>query len=202
MPTATIEVFSSLSGRHAMVQRTADGRDERAPTLAAGLVPTTWTKTDANTGTAVLPEGHGLVTSDVVAVLWAGGFRYGLTATVTGNSAVLDGGAGDDLPANGTPVVVAKKVVVDLVEAGNDIALLEISGRKSDNVTAARVLAVFVTSENVAIAAFDVTDFCLWAVNLGLANPLAGAAIAAIWIFNGADASNTVCIEILSDTTP
>lgn len=207
MTTASLEVISALTGRRATISRTADGQTGRTPTLPPGLTPTSWTKTDANTGVASLTAGHGLVNGDVVAVLWsdAAGMplaRYGLTVTLEGDNATVDGGAGADLPASDTPVIVAKRVVVDLAEAGDDIVYIEASGRQPDGATAARVLIVFLATGNVAIAVFDVTDYAFWAKNIGVANPLAGATIAAVWMFNGAAATNNVNLQVVSDTTP
>ena len=57
------------------------------------------TRTDNDTGIVTLSTGHGIETADVVDVYWVGGVRYGMDATVAANAVTVDGGAGDNLPA-------------------------------------------------------------------------------------------------------
>jgi hypothetical protein len=67
------------------------------------------TRTDDDTGVVTLATDHGIKTADVVDVYWAGGVRYGMTASVATNEVTVDGGAGDELPlveATITAVVV------------------------------------------------------------------------------------------------
>jgi len=77
-------------------------------TLTAGTAVSSWTKTDADTGTATLAEGHGL-TSGTYDVYWSGGVQYGCTGTVTDNDLALDGGAGNDFPATSTTGMIVCK---------------------------------------------------------------------------------------------
>lgn len=57
------------------------------------------TRTDNDTGIVQLATGHGITTAMVVDVYWVGGVRYGMDATVSSNDITIDGGAGDNLPA-------------------------------------------------------------------------------------------------------
>ena len=199
METATIAISARIAGRERLVSltRQADGATIRSPSLAAAIAAESWTKTDANTGTAVLPAGHGLITGDVVAVFWAGGYRYGLTATVTVNSAVLDGGAGDDLPATDTEVIVAKRQPVEIECDGDDVEVLEADGTY-------RWLLVLHDAVDAALLVVDLAagETCLWFTDGGLENPLDGVEVAGAWLFNGVAAVNDVCLMVLEDTTP
>lgn len=199
MESATIRLTVQIAGRQrdVTVNRQADGVTIRTPALDAAIAAAGWTKTDANTGTATLPEGHGLQTNDVVAVFWEGGYRYGLTATVTDNSAVLDGGAGDDLPANDTPVVVAIRQVLQVEFDGDDLQVLEADCPK-------RALLVLHDSGSAELLAADQAagDVRLWFAESGLTNPLAGDTVAGAWLFNGVAEANSACLMVLEDTTP
>lgn len=62
------------------------------------------TRTDDDTGVIQLATGHGIESDDVVDVYWAGGVRYGMTATVSSNDVTVDGGAGDVLPSQSTTI--------------------------------------------------------------------------------------------------
>ena len=65
------------------------------------------TKTDADTGIVTLPTGHGITDSGTVSVSWSGGGRGDMTVTAYDTTTVsVDGGSGDDLPAQDTAVSV------------------------------------------------------------------------------------------------
>lgn len=83
----------------------AIGKVAVAPTVQAAPAGSLTTRTDNNTGTATMSSGHGVTTGKVF-VFWSGGSRYGMDATVSGNSIALDGGTGDNLPAANTPLRV------------------------------------------------------------------------------------------------
>ena len=94
--------------------------------LAAARVGTLTTRTDNDTGVATLSTGHGIVTNDVVDVYWAGGVRYGMDATVATNAVTIDGGSGDNLPAQGTAVTVTKQVDVEINFDGDDAQVVAV----------------------------------------------------------------------------
>lgn len=84
---------------------TADGAVIKDPTLAAAKVGQLTTRTDANTGTLTMDSGHGITNGSRIDVYWDGGSRYGMTVgSVSVNSVPIDGGGGDDLPANLTAI--------------------------------------------------------------------------------------------------
>ena len=88
------------------------------PLLPAGMSATTWTKSTASAGVAVMPSNHTIESEDLVDVYWADGYRYGMTATVNGTSVSLSGGGGDDLPDSDTAVLLCEQVALTLAFVG------------------------------------------------------------------------------------
>ncbi|MBX3397491.1 MAG: hypothetical protein KF873_02010 [Gemmataceae bacterium] len=97
---------------------TAVGATEVHPTVAAAPAGSLTTRTDNNTGTVTMSSGHGVTTGKAFA-FWSGGSRYGMDATVTGDSIVLDGGSGDNLPAANTAIRVTNGESVEFVIDGD-----------------------------------------------------------------------------------
>jgi hypothetical protein len=200
MSQASINVVANVLGQTVPVQisRAQDGAGQWSPTVAAGKASTSWTKTDNDTGTAALAAGHGIVTSDKVDVFWDGGRRYGMTAAVSGNNVTVDQGAGDNLPASGTAVVVVKRQVVNAAFDPDDMSVLLVTASR-------RASVVFVDAGGAVLLALDLGagECCLWWTNSGLARPMSGNAVAAVHVGNG-DSANAcdVTISVLYDSTP
>jgi hypothetical protein len=89
------------------------------------------TRTDDNTGVATLSTGHGLLTNDVVDVYWSGGIRFGMVATVSGNAVSLEGGAGDNQPAQDTPCTVVKQTAIEVNFDGDTLEIIGIFYRNT-----------------------------------------------------------------------
>lgn len=72
------------------------------------------TRTDANTGVCTVDSGHGITTSDKVAVSWTDAdgnllCRFYMTVSATTATTIsVDGGTGTDFPAQGSTVIVGK----------------------------------------------------------------------------------------------
>lgn len=104
MPSNTYTVTESINYNSQTfgVVRTVTGENfvgSQPPSgIPAANAGTLTTRTDNDTGTVTLSGGHTVVNGRVDAY-WADGSRIGMTATVTVNSVVIDGGAGDNLPA-------------------------------------------------------------------------------------------------------
>jgi len=112
---------------------TVSGNDivRATPSVPAAKTGTLTTRTDNDTGTFTMTTGHGFITSDKIDVFWAGGARHGMTATVTGDSVVLDVGVGDNLPAATTPITAMKPTSVTFVVVGNNVIGLGVSSPRS-----------------------------------------------------------------------
>ena len=101
--------------------------------LVAAQTGTLSTRTDNDTGVATLSTGHGIQNADVVDVYWDGGVRYGMTATVSTNDVSLDGGAGDNLPAQSTAVTVVKQTAVEVNFDGDTLEIIGIFYRNTSD---------------------------------------------------------------------
>jgi len=143
-------------------------------TLTAGTSVATWVKTDADTGTATLAEGHGL-TSGTYDVYWSGGVQYGCTGTVTDNDLALDAGSGDDFPASATTgMIVCEQQDFACGFDGDNAVLL---GAYCDQ----RTHLSFKDSGDAVVYALELTAAQPWGWN-GTAgsSPITGNAIATI----------------------
>jgi len=92
------------------------------PATAAAKSGTLTTRTDDDTGVATLATGHAITTGMVVDVYWTGGVRYGMDATVSGLAVTVDGGAGDNLPAQDDPVTVVEQIEINPLNLDGDNA--------------------------------------------------------------------------------
>ena len=99
--------------------------------LVAAQTGTLSTRTDDNTGVATLSAGHGILTNDVVDVYWDGGIRFGMVATVSGNAVSLEGGAGDNLPAQDAAVTVVKQTPVEVNFDGDTLKIIGVFYRNT-----------------------------------------------------------------------
>lgn len=89
----------------------------------AGQGGQTANNTDADTGDVTADSGsHGITDGDRVDLYWSGGSRHGMTVgTVSGTTIPVDGGTGDNLPANGTDCTIAKCTEVAFDVVGDDL---------------------------------------------------------------------------------
>lgn len=95
--------------------------------LAAQCDGSLTTRTDDDTGVVTLSTGHGIETADVVDVYWSGGMRYGMTATVSGVEITVDGGAGDNLPAEDTAITaVVEQTTWEINFDGDDAQVVAV----------------------------------------------------------------------------
>jgi hypothetical protein len=200
MNTATVNVVANVAGQTVPVQlaRSNDGCGLWTPAPAAGKAGSLTTRTDNDTGVATLGEGHGIITGDKVDVFWAGGRRYHMSATVSGNAVTVDGGGGGNLPAQDTALVVCKTLVVNAAFDPDDMIVLLAS-------TVRRASIVFVDSGGAALLALDLAagGCCLWWTDSGISRPMTGNAVAAVWIGNGdATAAGDLFIATVYDATP
>lgn len=178
----TYENTLSLSG---------DSVERATPTVPAAKSGTLTTRTDANTGTFTMSSGHGFTTGNKVDVFWAGGQRRAMDATVTGDSVVLDGGAGDDLPALNTAVTAMVPVDVPFVVDGDDVIALAAHSPvpgyvvwfDDENTPAAIPAATFVV---------DRTESGLWASGNGVTNPLDGEITTSVKFSHGSTSAQTM----------
>lgn len=161
------------------------------PSVPAAKSGTLTTRTDANTGTFTMSSGHGFSTSDVIDLYWSGGKRHGMTATVTGDSVVLDGGTGTDLPATSTAITASKPTEVAFAVDGDTLTLLLGSadvegyiGLFDDTGT-----PVLVDTMDVASGESDI-----WTASQGETNPVAGHILTLAKFSHGQTSAKTMTL--------
>lgn len=172
------------------LQREDDGAIAQSPTLAAGKAGTLTTRTDDNTGVATLSAGHGIVTNDIVDVYWDGGRRYGMTASVSSNAVTVDGGDGDNLPAQSTSVVVSKVTTINQSFDGDNAGLVAVQSTLRTN---GKSCVRFIDAGDNVLTVFDLVNDepFMWWSNSSIDNPLSGNAVATIVASNGSSAAST-----------
>jgi hypothetical protein len=156
-------------------------------TVAAAKTGTLTTRTDDNTGEITGQASHGVTTGDRLDVYWSTGHRRGMTVGTVASLAIpIDGGSGDNLPADETPVtmMVPEEVKFD-IDGDDMIALLTSSQRRG--------LFVFTGAD-------DAEDYYVYFPNAAMAdawyeemattNPIASDAVTKVFISH-ADSSNT-----------
>lgn len=99
-------------------------------TLPVAKTGTLSTRTDDETGTLTMADGHGITTGQIIDVYWSGGARYGITVgTVSSNSVPIgadDSGTGDVLPAQSTAITAAVQVAANTYVDGDNLSMLAI----------------------------------------------------------------------------
>lgn len=130
MPKATISINVTIGGVSVskIWEREADHPNPYEVTLPVAKTGVLTTRTDDNTGVVTMTSGtHGIITGNKVDVYWAGGVRYGMTATVTGSAVSLDLGAGANLPLATTAVVCCVQVQIQTSIDGDAAKVLVLS---------------------------------------------------------------------------
>ena len=200
MSQATISVGAYILGSNVSVSlsRADDGAGQWNPTVAAGKTGELTTRTDNDTGVATLSTGHGITTGQKVDVFWNGGRRYNMTATVATNAVTVDGGGGDNLPVQGTAVVLCVHTVVNAAFDPDDLTALLITASK-------RASVVLVDAGDNILFAVDLAagECSLWWSNSGITCPMSGNDVAHIWVGNGDSAAALAAsVSVLYDATP
>jgi hypothetical protein len=158
--------------------------------LPAPKAVTDWVKTDANTAAGDLPAGHGF-SSGKVDVFWTGGKRYSVDAVIVVNALSLDGGAGDDFPANGNlTVVVCPQTALDVSFDGDNLVLIGAMSTKASLLIFRDGGGAVVGDPIVLRANFP----WAWATGIGT-NPLSGNAIASASVSNS-DTAGTAAFKL------
>lgn len=156
--------------------------------LAAGKAGTLTTRTDNDTGVITTTAVHGLTENDRVDIYWEGGARYGMLVSNVGSTTVVtvgtdaeDVGAGDNLPTEGASVVICKCTEITMAFAGDDVNIMAASFSK-------RGILVIAGNDNAADAIYDLNgpaEMVLYQGAAGETNPIAGDAIAKLFVSNG-----------------
>jgi hypothetical protein len=197
MHTGTLSTTAQVGGItiQGTLSKTADSHMAYNPSLPAGKAGTLTTRTSNTNGVATLSAGHGITTGDKVDVYWSGGLRYGMDATVSGNDVTIDGGAGANLPAASTALVVTKQVVQDFVFDGDYAQLIAMMATRR-----CHVHLVDAGGQNLFERELAADTPWAWAADTGVSSPITGNPVAKLKVSNGDSAA--VCdlkIAVLYD---
>lgn len=180
--------------------RTCDNVNVYEITLPPGKAGTLSTRTDDNTGVATLSASHGITTGMIVDVYWSTGMRYGMTVgTVDGNDVPLDGGSGDNLPTEGTAVVVTEQVIINTHIDGDALSILAIEYSYSDATETSKGHVDMQDSGDATIEEIDLTanSAVAWDIDGGASNVFTGNPITNTHASNGSS-SNTATLKIIA----
>lgn len=205
MPNVTLsKVISATIGGVVISGTTTRTRSGETPTplddnaIPAGKVGSLTTRTDNDTGVATMVAGHGFVTNDVVDVYWDGGVRYNMTATVATNAVTVDGGAGDNLPAQATALVVSLRRIATFTF---DPAQVQLLAAKADQRASIRFMATAVVAKALDLASDEVYSWV--ADDDDEVDPIGTDPITAIHFSSGySGGTNRVRVGQLLDTVP
>ena len=193
--TANQDLFTEI------LSLTGAGIERVSPSVAVAKTGTLTTRTDNDTGTFTMTTGHGFSTADKIDVFWSGGQRRAMDATVTGDSVVLDGGSGDNLPAQTTAITAMKPVTVAFTVVGNTAFYLGVSSPVPGYI-------VFVdnAAAEIAAATYSITPTGgggkSWATNIGFTNPLAGATTSLVKFSHSSSTAARTMKAVVIHTTP
>lgn len=154
--------------------------------IAAAKIGALTTYTDTNTGVLTMNAGHGFTNGARLDLYWTlAGVNYarrGMTVgTVATNSVPIDGGAGDDLPPDETPITAMVPTSEAVTLIGNNVQAIVAYSSKS-------ALVVFTDDSDVEKAAIHINGdgySYLWDSDSGVTNPLAGDSSTKIYFSHG-----------------
>ena len=169
-----------------------DGFAGASPSILPAKTGTLTTRTDNDTGVVTAETGHGIISTDLVDVYWDDGKRVRMVATVSGDAVSLDGGAGDNLPAQDTEVtmMVPQSEVVGIV-GNNMVALLA----RADTRATIHLKNGGTVHHTIDIA--SATDGYGWNSTDGVTNPIAGDTVLTAHMSHD-DAENTREVGVLA----
>lgn len=179
---AVVQYSVNLSGGgvsiNQTVSREADHPNPYSATLPIAKSGSLTTRTDDNTG-VITSSTHGYTDADTVDVYWVGGYRYAMSITsYDANTITVDGGAGTNLPAQSTAVIVCKRTRINTaIDADMSEIMAFSSVRASDADT---------TVTRSILAFYDATDALVGSVIV-----LAGKSPTVIDVHGGATNSLT-----------
>lgn len=178
--TTDVSAFGMTFRR--IVNVATDGAIIKNPTLAAAKVGALTTRTDNDTGVLTMAAGHEITTGARLDVYWGTGKRIGMVVgTVATNDVDIDGGAGDNLPADETAITaMVPQLETFAVTAADMDALFVGCG-------AAQATAAFRESDTtpvVTVSPAGASGASVWESTGGATTPF-GADVADVYLSHG-----------------
>lgn len=209
MPSLSLSVTMSGLGNRTIakqIPRESDGGICYDPTIPHGYAGELTTRTDNNTGEVTMEPGHGITPGMVVDIYWDGGVQYGVTVGASSTDDLpIDGGVGDNLPTQGTEVIVSPVVEVNVAIDGDELSLLGIQQQFANltDTSPGHIAFRDGTSSLVAAISLDGTNPQTWDIGGGAANPFTGNPITKALCSNGSTENDCVLVILgLQDSTP
>jgi hypothetical protein len=187
----------SASSRSAV---SGDGSVAKEVSVPAAKVGQLTTRTDDNTGVITMTSGHGFATSDKLDVYWSGGRRLGMTATVATNAVTVDGGSGDNLPANLAAVTAMKPVEEPVVFDGDDVLGIEMYSDVAGTLSIVDDEDAVSLSKQIGGGTAQSERSYIWMPSRDPVNPLAAVDIAKFRFSHG-DSTKAALMRIYFVTT-
>lgn len=174
---------------------TADGVMRREKTgataLAAAKIGALTTRTSDTVGELTMAVGHAITTGQRLDIFWdvgdvKGARRGVVVGTVATNQVPFTGGAGDVLPADESAVTAQVPAEEEFLVTGNSVQFIFARATR-------RACVVFADASNVELHAIEgdldgtttTGNGYQWYTGNGLTNPLAGDAVAKVFLSNG-----------------
>lgn len=179
---ATITHAQSISGGGVTIQtmpvtRTNSGSIALEDTLSAAKSGALTTRSDDNTGTLTMADGHGFTDGQIIDVYWSGGVQRNVViGTVATNSVPIDSGVGDNLPADETAITAVVQKSINLAIDGDNTKILAVVLETIDKTLRTAANVQFRDSAADIIAEIDLVTNVpqVWDIEGGSANPFTG----------------------------
>ncbi len=178
----TINYATSISGGGVSIQTLPVSRTNSGPialedSLPAAKTGTLTTRTDNTDGELTMSASHGITTAAVIDLYWTGGVRYGVVVgTVATNAVPISGGAGDNLPADETPITAVVQKSINLSIDGDNTDIIAVVVETVDKTIRTAAHVHFRDASNDSIAEIDLVTNVpqVWDIEGGSANPFTG----------------------------
>mgnify|MGYP006366147677 FL=1 len=210
---ATITHAQSISGGGVTIQplavtRTNSGTIALEDTLSAAKTGALTTRTDDNTGTLTMAASHGITTGQIIDIYWAGGVQRSVTVgTVSVNEVPIDGGIGDNLPVDETPITAVVQKSINLAIDGDSADIIAVILETNDKSLRTAANVQFKDAAADVIAEIDLVTNVpqVWDIEGGSANPFTGDPITNLKASQGNSTSTetyTLKIVGVQDASP
>ena len=210
---ATITHAQSISGGGVTIQplavtRTNSGTIALEDTLTAAKEGDLTTRSDDNTGTLPMAASHGITTGQIIDIYWAGGVQRSVTVgTVSVNEVPIDGGIGDNLPADETAITAVVQKSINLAIDGDSADIIAVILETNDKSLRTAANVQFKDAAADVIAEIDLVTNVpqVWDIEGGSANPFTGDPITNLKASQGNSTSTetyTLKIVGVQDASP
>ena len=210
---ASVTYATSVSGGGVSIQtlpvvRTNSGTIALEDTLSAAKTGALTTRTDDNTGTLTMAASHGITTGQIIDIYWAGGVQRSVTVgTVSVNEVPIDGGIGDNLPVDETPITAVVQKSINLAIDGDSADIIAVILETNDKSLRTAANVQFKDAAADVIAEIDLVTNVpqVWDIEGGSANPFTGDPITNLKASQGNSTSTetyTLKIVGVQDASP